>query len=56
MMLKIVVYGVAMASIWFWLYSLIRKEISMSMLKTWIKIIVPQGIVIALALILLGVI
>lgn len=54
MLLKTIVCGVALASIWLWAFSLVRKEYGMSMLRWWIKVIVPQGMVIAYALILIG--
>lgn len=55
MILNILIYGLALASVWFWLYSLLKKELNQSMLKSWIKIIVPQGILIVFALMTLGV-
>lgn len=54
-MIDIVVQGVALASIWFWVYSLFKcEERSIKTLVWWIKVIVPQGVVIALALNLIG--
>jgi hypothetical protein len=50
-MISVIVQGVALSSIWFWLYALIKKdERSMRTLFWWAKVIVPQGIVIAFAL------
>ncbi len=54
-MLKVLVYGVALSSIWFWLFILSSKEFRIGMLKLWLKVIVPQGILIAFALTLMGI-
>jgi hypothetical protein len=56
MLLKILVCGVALASLWFWIFTLIRKELTASMLKWWLRVIVPQGIMIIFALVLMGII
>jgi hypothetical protein len=56
MLLKILVCGIALSSLWFWAFTLVRKEVSKSMLKWWLKVIVLQGVVIAFALALIGLI
>lgn len=55
MLLKVIICGVALSSLWLWIFALIRKELKPSMLKLWLKIVVPQGILIAYALVLIGV-
>lgn len=54
MLIKVLVLGLALSSIWFWVFAILRKEISSSMLKWWLKIIVPQGMIITYATLLLG--
>ena len=53
-LLDVLVIGLALASVWFWLAVLIglifRAETVMERLKWWLVVIVPQGIIIALAL------
>lgn len=55
MTLNTLIYGIALASVWFWIYSLLNRKLNQSMLKPWIKIIVPQGILVAFALEILGI-
>ena len=55
-MINVIVQGVALASVWFWVYSLLKSdEKNMRVLAWWAKVIIPQGIIIALALNLIGV-
>jgi hypothetical protein len=49
------IYGAALAALWYWVYLIVRKDFSSKALKRWITVIVPQGILIAAALMLLGV-
>lgn len=46
--LNILITGIALASVWYWIYSLIRG-VRKSDLQWWLKIIVPQGILISFA-------
>jgi hypothetical protein len=55
MLLKVIICGVALSSLWLWIFSLVKKELNSSMLKWWLKVIVPQGIVIIYALMLIGI-
>jgi len=54
-MFNAVIYGVALASLWYWLYLIVRKDFSSQTLKRWVAVIVPQGVVVAIALVLLGI-
>ena len=55
-MIEIIVQGIALSAIWFWVYALIKKEErSIRTLFWWVKVIVPQGIIIALALHQIGI-
>ena len=54
-MFNAVVYGAALAALWYWFYLIVRRDFSSKALKQWITVIVPQGILIAVALMLLGV-
>jgi len=54
-MIKTLIIGVAMSSVWFWIFALLRG-FNTAIFKWWLKIIVPQGIIIAFALLFLGVI
>lgn len=54
--IRVVITGVAISSIWFWLFTLFTKSCEQKIFKIWLKIIVPQGITIAWALFLAGVV
>lgn len=46
----IIVQGTALAVVWFWLFTLISRVCDIRLLRIWFKVIVPQGIIVALAL------
>jgi len=52
--IKIIIIGLGMASAWYWCYSLITRKLNSDDLKKWLSIIIPQGILIAFALYLGG--
>lgn len=52
----ILIVGLALASVWFWIYSLIKQRLTNNDLRMWLKIIVPQGILISYGLYQLGII
>ena len=46
---KIILMGVALASVWYWVAVLFRITHPDKGMKLWFKIIIPQGIIIAFA-------
>jgi hypothetical protein len=52
-MVKIVdtiIHGVALASLWFWAFTIYNRVCEPRLIRLWLQIIVPQGVVIAFVL------
>ena len=53
--IRIVVTGTAISSVWFWLFTLYAKSCEQKVFKLWLRIVVPQGILIAWAMFFAGI-
>ena len=53
--IKTLITGLSLACVWFWCFLLISKKFKRDDLKWWFSVIVPQGILIAFALRLEGI-
>ena len=51
--IKIIIMGAALASVWFWIAVLFRTTSPSRAYSEWLRIFVPQGIIIAWAIKLL---
>lgn len=45
--IQLVLTGIAISSMWYWIFSLMIKTISVDYLIKWVLIFIPQGIIIA---------
>jgi hypothetical protein len=53
--IRVIITGIAISSVWFWLFTLYSKACDKQTFKIWAKIIVPQGVIISWAMFLKGI-
>lgn len=54
--IRVIVTGMAISSVWFWLFTLFTRSCDQKVFKLWLKIVIPQGILISWALFLAGIV